>query len=453
MATQLTVLNKTGPANTYANSGRPIIPNCDEKWSKAKQCFTYYYVVRRSEVARGCPVKSQPLGPYDAALTTAPNLNGVRVAWETGEALKPKADVMIFGSWGWLVREFEECRTFKDQDPPQRKNRLWHLRLVGKTPLADGTTIKDAQLNRLTAKVAEKIYAALLPTLKKNPLTGEMEPANRQTTAVRAIKYARRAWNEVRRLEPKFVPEINPFANMRLKDDWEESPAASFDELLAFLAAADRLKEFCIGAAALVGWEWCQRVTHAFADFNVADFRPEGASEWSYIRHPKVSRSNVWMPLVSAGGEPLFDELTSRLILIKRDRQAGLMLYRDAWYRKTGEFKPWISEGGDLTQMRTKVAEIFEEARIQRRLTLKAFRQGGISELAEARLSDRQIVNITRQKSAAILERYSKRTSHLITSAILQRLDSRRERPAIPDPLLNFIGGTVALPGPIVHNQ
>ena len=429
----------------YAWSRLPVIHHVDEKWSKAACEYSYYYVVREKARKRGCPVESQPLpGGYEAARALAETLNAKWMAWELGMTADTD-ETPLAGTWGWLVTTYMKEQKFLDMSNPY--NRGWHLREVGKVKLKDGSTIWDVPLADMTGRVADTIYKALLPTRKKNA-EGELVDAERKPVAVKACHYARSAWNEMRRLDPHIVPAINAFAAMGLRVESEETPAAELEELADFLLAADRLQEFNLAAMARTCWDWCQRASHTARDFRVSDFRGPRAEEYSFVRHPKVNKAAVWMPLVSEDGTLLFPELTHRLAAIKGDREDGLIFYRDEHFRRTGKMIPWITESGCLKAMQKKTREIMEEARLTRLHGMSSFRQGGINEISELRLSDREIFHFTRQRSVLSLERYSKRSAGVIIGIQLQRL-LHQKKPRRPDPLLRRVGSSDPMPRPI----
>jgi hypothetical protein len=433
---------KKADPRVYAKSGRAIILHVDEKWSAAKQEYTYYFVVRRNVREKGCPVESQRLlGGYEAARAMATKLNEKWLAWELGMAADT-SETPLTGTWGWLVTTYTKERKFLDMSQPY--NREWHLRLVGKVRLADGSTIWDTDLNDMSGRVADRIFQVLLPTLKKNS-DDELVEAERRTVAVKACHYSRSAWNEMRRLDPHIVPEINAFSSMGLKLESKETPAAELEELADFMLAADSLGEFNIAAMARTCWDWCQRAAHAARDFRVVDFSGPRAEQWAYVRHPKVGKKAVWMPLVSTEGAVLFPELSDRLVSIKGEREDGLLFYRDEHFRRTGEMIPWVTPTGSLKALQTKVRDIMEEAHITRLKGMSSFRQGGINELSELHLSDREIFHFTRQNSAASLDRYSKRSAGVIIGIQQQRL-IHQMKPRQPDPLLRRVGSSDPTP-------
>jgi hypothetical protein len=71
----------------------------------------------------------------------------------------------------------------------------------------------------------------------------------------------RRAWFVGQRAQEKHVPAANPFSRMGLKarspgQPVRETPTATWDELVAFRAAAKNLGYGSVATAALVAREW-----------------------------------------------------------------------------------------------------------------------------------------------------------------------------------------------------
>jgi len=76
------------------------------------------------------------------------------------------------------------------------------------------------------------------------------------------------------------VPAVNPFSRMGLKarspgKPVRETPTATWEELVAFRAAARKLGYGSVATAALVAWEWLQREEHVFGAFEITHYRPK----------------------------------------------------------------------------------------------------------------------------------------------------------------------------------
>jgi hypothetical protein len=77
-----------------------------------------------------------------------------------------------------------------------------------------------------------------------------MEPRTR--IAILAMVVAKTAWNTAHRSYRKEIPAENPFANMRLEHKPKQTRAPTHDELLRFVAAADKAGKPSIGDTAII---------------------------------------------------------------------------------------------------------------------------------------------------------------------------------------------------------
>jgi hypothetical protein len=233
------------------------------------------------------------------------------------------------------------------------------------------------------------------------------------------MKSCRRAWNVVKRAHPNRVPDLNPFSAMGLTEVSRSVPEASYDELQLFVQAADLHGEANLGTAAWIAWEWAQREEHIFTLFSLSDhYQPKARLGSVLILHPKTGEA-CWIPLIDPDSrEPLYPELARRLDALKRDR-VGLAMMRNKAH-PDGKFRPRVTESGDLTDMRHRVKELIRAAGLRDELTFRSFRHGGITEGADADLSDAEIRSLTRQ-SSRVLPRYAKRTQRQIVSVARKR--------------------------------
>jgi hypothetical protein len=243
----------------------------------------------------------------------------------------------------------------------------------------------------------------------------------RRTSVNHAMKTCRRAWNVAARRNPGKLPLVNSFAKMGLRSSDRETPTATYAELQAFRAKAVELGHSSLATAALLAWEWLQRVEDIFATFDVTHYRPKERPNAVRVLHEKTREEN-WVPLFDDGGVPLYPELMLELDAIKRERIGGLMLCRD-W----GDRRPWPTERGDLGQMSRTVKEIIHAAGLRDELSFTSFRHGGFTEAADADLSDAEIRAQGRHKSAKVLPRYAKRTMRQVVAGAKKRRSTRTD--------------------------
>src|SRR5262249_25038017 len=146
--------------------------------------------------------------------------------------------------------------------------------------------------------------------------------------------------------------------------------------------------------------------------FEVAHYRPKEHPNAVRVIHSKT-REEAWVPLFDDKGAPLFPELVAELDAIKRERIGGLMIMRD-W----GNRAPWPTwsspDNPELTFMITKARKIMRAAGLRSELSFTSFRHGGLTEMGDADLTDRQIIAQSRHKSPKILKHYVKKTARQI---------------------------------------
>ncbi|WGD55874.1 hypothetical protein QA641_19490 [Bradyrhizobium sp. CB1650] len=127
------------------------------------------------------------------------------------------------------------------------------------------------------------------------------------------MKSCRRAWFICRRHNPKKVvdgsiPLVNPFAKMGLESSDRQTPTATYEELRTFRTKAVELGLPSLATAALIGWEWLQRVEDIFATFDVSRYRPKDKPNLVRVVDEKTA-SESWIPLLDDVGVPLYPEL------------------------------------------------------------------------------------------------------------------------------------------------
>jgi len=379
----------------------------------SKHGWSYYFNVPSWARAAGCPLQSEPLGSdYTAAVQRAETvLLPAFDAWR-GD-VSPTVGATP-GTLDWVFSEYRSDRRFTELYDRTRRNHELGFRLVGGFLLSDGRRLGQVRLASVTSDVIDTLYDRLL-LIKKTDAAGNVIERERRTTVNHAMKTCRRAWNVTARRHPTLVPSVNPFARMGLRSSNRETPTASYAELKAFRAKAIEMGLSSLATAALIGWEWLQRVRDIFATFDVTHYRPKERPNAVRILHEKTQEEN-WIPLFDDAGVPLYPELMLELDALKRDRIGGLMLRRD-W----GERTPWPAGSGDVSLLSRKVKDIVKAAGLREELTLTSFRHGGFTEAADADLSDAEMRAAGRHKSAKVLPRYAKRTMNQVEAGAKKR--------------------------------
>jgi hypothetical protein len=447
--TPLSVLNE------LVRPPKPPTRHMQAKWSVARGRWGFYFNVRKEESKLpGCPVRSQELGDdlEEAQRKVDKVLQPQLVAWRAGrDAAEPIAPE--YGTLDWLKAAFYKTRFFLGEegergaaptDPatgqrillPKHVNRQWHIDEFADFKFIDSRRLGAIKLLDFTAKLREALLPALLHVVETDKKTGEQILRQRRTTRNKMFRYVRAMWNHMQPLHEELFPKTSPFMNMRLKDEYGDFPAATHEELESFVDAADQLGHPSVGNAALVGWEWAQRKKAILTSLDASDYRPANARHFAFIEHGKTDEF-VWVALRHHDDNArLFPELEARLDRAKMNRSSGPLIFRDHVWRETGKIEPWVSERGSETGFDKVVAKIMKEAKLRPELSFGSFRQGGLTEMGEAELTEAEIMHLSRHKNAFVLRRYLKRTAKVISNGQRKRRNFRNDRTAGHDAIL-----------------
>lgn len=398
--------------------------------------LAYFFEIPTWAKKAGCTVESKALGT-DLALAVE-EAEGVLLkqfdSWRTGGASDMTPVRATVGSFDWLVKTFKESRKYTEIDDDTKRTYDQGLALAANHVRKSGVRFGETMLSSIDTESADKLYEKLKVVrekVKQQNDAGESIEVDiertRLATANASMRSCRRAWNVVHRLKPKIVPAANPFSRMGLKTDQKETPAASYDELLIFMAHNDApaVDRASLSTAALVAWEWAQRPEHIFGKFEAVHYRPKDRPNQVLVVHPK-NGANVWIPLFDPdSGVPLYPELMARLDAIKRNRISGLMIVRDWKDEDAGVPVPWITEAGDLSYMRHETRRLMDKAGLGRELSFRSFRHGGITEIFDSDATEEEGRAITGHKSPAVLPSYSKRTMRRVANVAHKRRKTR----------------------------
>ncbi|MDI4237763.1 hypothetical protein OZ411_33665 [Bradyrhizobium sp. Arg237L] len=434
---------------------KPVTPNMQAKWSTAKERYSFYYNVRKKHVLAGCPVRSKSLGSdlQKAQHLVDAVLHPQFTVWSSGQiATAPLINEV--GTFDWMKEEFFRSRFFlgepdeKDAAPvdpktggrillEKHKSRRWHINTMADFKFTNGRRVGSLPVNQITPQLREALLDALLYVRRVDPKTGEETLVPRRTTRNKVFTYVRAMWNHMSPLHPQYFTGPNPFQNMKLRNEYGELPAATRQELLRFVAAADLLGHPSIGTAALIAWEWTQREKHILVSLDAGDYRPANARNFAYIEHGKTDEF-AWIALFDhEDGTPLFPEIMERLDRAKINRTSGPLIFRDHVWRATTKYEPWDTKFGGGTQFDRMVKKIVEAAGLRKEITFTSFRHGGLTELGEAELTELEIIHLSRHKSARVLRRYVKRSAKLLSNAQRKRLQYRKTGSGHEDAILS----------------
>lgn len=332
------------------------------------------------------------------------------------------------GTFDWLIGIFQAHHKWEEIESTTQRQYKKSLALFANHELKDGSRVGSKQLSDFTRAFVDAVYGKLL-VVKKVNRNGEIVVRERRRYANVAMASCRRAWFVGQRAQEKIVPASNPFSRMGLRSrapgqPIRPTPTATWDELVAFRAAAKRLDYRSIATAALLSWEWLQREQHVFGSFDMSHYRPSERPNSVRIVHPK-NGEEAWWPLTDETGAPLFPELMDELDEIKRTSPQGLAFRRDHAHRRSASPLPWITPRKDLRYLRSVVKQIFAEARLRHELSFTSFRHGGFTEGADSDLTDAELRAAGRHRSSRQLPAYAKRTGKQLITATKKRREER----------------------------
>jgi len=379
---------------------------------------------------QGCQIEAEPLGQdYAAAVERAENaLLPAFDSWRSRGLTDMGSPAVVPGSFDWLASVFKRHQKWKEIDHKTQRLYEQGLSLFANHRLKDGTRAGSKQISDFTKGFVDAVYAKLLVVEDKNA-DGNVVKRERRRFANAAMVACRRAWFVGQRAEEKKVPAVNPFSRMGLKARApgravRETPTATWDELLAFRAAAVDRGYRSVATASLVTWEWLQREEHVFGAFEIEHYRPKERPNSVKIVHPK-NGEEAWWPLFDDAGEALFPELMAELDEIKKTTVSGLVFRRDHAHRRCRTPLPWITEKKDLRYLREVVKEIIRAAGLREELSFTSFRHGGFTEGADSDLTDAELRAAGRHRSSRQLPTYAKRTRKQLISGSKKRRDER----------------------------
>jgi hypothetical protein len=113
----------------------------------------------------------------------------------------------------------------------------------------------------------------------------------------------------------------------------------------------------------------------------------------------------MWFNLFDSGRSDAmiqYEELAPRLEELAhraktQGRTKGLMIVRD-YDAKRSRYRGWLGKGDSLRAVNSIVRKVVAAAGLDKRITLEAFRHGGITGMADADMTDAQMRIFTRHK-------------------------------------------------------
>ena len=362
----------------------------------------YYWRVRKADRLAGFPIDSEVLGSdYAIAVDRAGMLNAHYDSWRKGQNAVKDLDVSPrFGTVMWLFERYRRSAAFDRVSNRSRPEYLRALARIEDLPTRTGGTIAQLPVASISARAADKIYAAL----QHGPRGKRVRQANL------SVDVARRAWKIVRRHYPNIVPSENPFEGILKITSSRTKVAATREEAYALAHALKEIGEPHLGAAALICFEWLQRPENVLTG-KIAwpDYRPPEHPRHVRIFHHKTG-AVVLQPLEQEERR-LYPELESYLADLPR---IGVPIVVTKGSR--GPSRPYA-----MVYAQAKVREARQRAGLGSHVTLDACRHGGMTELGDAELAEQGVMALSGHKTPQAARLYVKRTERQRVAAAAKR--------------------------------
>lgn len=371
----------------------------------------YYWRAPKADMSAGFSLHPEALGTDAAvAFERASTLNKHLDDWRENRGVSKSLDKQPgFGTLEWLIERYKRSKAWDKVSPRVRPDYEYYFEQLLAVPRKSGGDIGSAPLVSIDARAADRIYEKLQ--------TGPRGLRKRLPVAI--ISKTARAWDVVRRLYPKVVPELNPFRGVEMVHSSGSRAAATREQAYALHRALVAAGEPHLAVAPLVCFEWLQRPENVVGGFLAwTDYKPVDRLDAVRIAHHKTG-AMVWMPLADDDGS-FFPELTDYLDGLDR-LGVPVVLSRpiiNPHTKDRGLPKPFT-----LRHAQSRVRRVVRDAKLPSWLTLDACRHGGMTELGDSDLTESQEMSLSGHTTPESKRRYIKRTD-------AQRLAAARKRRA-----------------------
>lgn len=284
----------------------------------------------------------------------------------------------------------------------------------------EGQRFGALPISRVTIPVARLLIWEHANAVKVDAVTGLEHHYKRNTQARHLRETMSTIWSAMFGVHDA-VTQLNPFAYVRHKRHHvERTYAASVDELAGFICSADSMDNPNIGTAVLCAFESEMRVESILTRFSCDHYKPEDRPREMLISHWKTGVSR-WVHLYDDDGIALYPLLEARLDLLKGDRKTGILIPKDGTVDR-----PWAKPDRPLNNFYGAFRQIADNAGLPKRLTFTSFRHGGITEGAEAGLTEFELQALSMHQDPKTLRKYIADTRTLFENAQRKRLVHRR---------------------------
>jgi hypothetical protein len=285
--------------------------------------------------------------------------------------------------------------------------------------LKDGRRFGSLHVKSINAAAVDRLYEKL-----KVSATGK----NRHRSALLSMVVCKLAWKVAHRAHPTVVPAANPFKDLEIEYQPKQNRAATLDELMQFVRAADADGKPSLGTAAMIAFYWLVREEDIFSRVAWSDFRPAEKPNHVLVWHHKNWKTEkIAIPLLDDDGTPLWPEMVARLEAVK---QTGtLIVMRDNPDRRKKTYLPWMTGGRNpMRWVQAEVRRICGAAGLPDDISFTSFRHGGHTDGADAGLTDAQMRALGGHKTTAAMLRYAKDTEAQRRDGARKRLNARTDR-------------------------
>jgi hypothetical protein len=371
----------------------------------------FYFYITRHYRRQGCMIPNEPLGNSylvacgeDGNSGRAAALNALFDEWRAKLAGEPIAGILKFGTVDWLFREYKQTKAyFEKVSKRSRRDYERTMLFVSEMVTKKGDRVGDRKVKAITPVSADKIYERVI--------AGPRGPRPRQGEKV--VGLCARAWSVVHRLYPdvfdKDVP--NPWRGVtKVRRTKATKPAATREQVYAFVQAAIAAGYPEAGAAAVICFEWLQRPENVLAGhIQWTNYRSREAPNLVRIFHHKTG-AVVLHPLQDDDRTLFYADAEAVLAKVPR-RGVPMIMHKG----RDGTAQLYSESG-----MAKLVRRIRDLAGLPSTFTLDACRHGGHTELEEAELTDGQGRALSGHSSRAY-EGYAKRTVQRALAATRKR--------------------------------
>jgi hypothetical protein len=327
------------------------------------------------------------------------------------------------GSIDELFEQWKNDPTFKDLAPKtlvgytnDLNNAANHTFRSGP---AKGRRFGDLCIKEVNVLLARLLVDEVANVTKEDPATGAVQVYKRETTTQHMRTTVSTCFSAMHSVHPD-VPVINPFTMVRRRQrNKQKTYCATIEHLAAFDFFARESGFPNVGTLALAAFELEMRVESLATKLDCAHYKPAGHPGQILITHWKTNTER-WVDLKDVDGAPLYAALEERLDALKGNRTSGILIPKDGTLDRA-----WARPDKPLGKFYKVFRSIADRANLPKELKLTSFRHGGITEGAEAGLTEHELMSLSGHKDPRTILAYITQTRTLFENAQRKRLMHR----------------------------